>query len=180
MVFVDQVSAAIPVFLLLSRSKVCRVFPYATFTTPIWEQPGILGVTCTISRSAFRFHMRQQGAAVLNRGSCACTCAVMPAPFSLGEAFTCRQDMVCYVQVLFYCHFPDLLLAQKRSGIRAIYRWPLDAIEELTTGQAHQILVNSRYTQGEFAFCAVRRRPSASEDTETAFCVDLQLARLMV
>lgn len=63
------------------------------------------------------------------------------------------------MQVLFYCHFPDLLLAQKRSGIRAMYRWPLDAIEELTTGQAHQILVNSRYTQGELACCALRRKP---------------------
>ena len=51
--------------------------------------------------------------------------------------------------MLFYCHFPDLLLAQKRSGIRALYRWPLDAIEETTTGQAHLILVNSRYTQGK-------------------------------
>ena len=55
------------------------------------------------------------------------------------------------MQVLFYCHFPDLLLAQKRSGIHALYRAPLDAVEELTTGQAHQILVNSRYTQGESA-----------------------------
>ena len=53
------------------------------------------------------------------------------------------------VQVLFYCHFPDLLLAQKRSGLHALYRAPLDAVEEFTTGQAHQILVNSKYTQGE-------------------------------
>lgn len=52
-------------------------------------------------------------------------------------------------QVLFYCHFPDLLLAQKRSGIHGLYRAPLDAAEELTTGQAHKILVNSKYTQGK-------------------------------
>ena len=44
--------------------------------------------------------------------------------------------------------FQTLLLAPKRSGIHSLYRWPLDAIEELTTGQAHQILVNSKFTQG--------------------------------
>ena len=49
-VFVDQVSAAIPALLLLSRSKVCRMFPYAKLATSIWEQPGILRGTCTIAR----------------------------------------------------------------------------------------------------------------------------------
>ena len=66
-VFVDQVSAAIPAFLLLSRSKVCRAFPYANCTKPIWEQPGILGGPCTIASfiCANRAQMFQTEAAVL-------------------------------------------------------------------------------------------------------------------
>lgn len=50
--------------------------------------------------------------------------------------------------MLFYCHFPDLLLVQRRSFLRSIYRWPLNAAEELTTGQADKLLVNSQFTQG--------------------------------
>jgi alpha-1,3/alpha-1,6-mannosyltransferase len=55
-------------------------------------------------------------------------------------------------KVLFYCHFPDLLLAQGRSSsvLKRLYRAPLDSLEEWTTGQAHLILVNSKYTQGIF------------------------------
>ena len=53
-----------------------------------------------------------------------------------------------WLQVLFYCHFPDLLLVQRRSFLRSIYRWPLNAAEELTTGQADRLLVNSQFTQG--------------------------------
>lgn len=37
-------------------------------------------------------------------------------------------------QVVFYCHFPDLLLAQHTTLLRRIYRKPIDIIEELTTG----------------------------------------------
>ena len=51
-------------------------------------------------------------------------------------------------QVLFYCHFPDLLLTQRRSALHGAYRRVLDAVEEASTGQAHQILVNSLFTQG--------------------------------
>ncbi|EIE26568.1 glycosyl transferase family 1 protein [Coccomyxa subellipsoidea C-169] len=45
-------------------------------------------------------------------------------------------------KVLFYCHFPDQLLAKRRSRLHSIYRTVLDAVEESTTGQAHQLLVN--------------------------------------
>jgi alpha-1,3/alpha-1,6-mannosyltransferase len=54
------------------------------------------------------------------------------------------------LQVLFYCHFPDQLLARHRKGIYSWYRAALNTFEELSTGQAHQILVNSRFTQGLF------------------------------
>ena len=66
-------------------------------------------------------------------------------------------------RVIFYCHFPDLLLSPGRSGyasgqpgterkslLRAMYRAPVDALEEATTGQADRILVNSRFTASTF------------------------------
>lgn len=54
-------------------------------------------------------------------------------------------------KVLFYCHFPDLLLAQRSSLIRRVYRGPIDYVEEITTGAADRILVNSQYTKAVFA-----------------------------
>lgn len=53
-------------------------------------------------------------------------------------------------KVLFYCHFPDLLQAQPRSILHRAYRSPLDWAEELSTGAADAIVVNSRYTRGIF------------------------------
>lgn len=50
--------------------------------------------------------------------------------------------------VLFYCHFPDLLLAQRRSALHSAYRAPLDWVEQQTTGAADAVIVNSRFTQG--------------------------------
>ncbi|KAL6196626.1 hypothetical protein ACLB2K_032240 [Fragaria x ananassa] len=54
-------------------------------------------------------------------------------------------------KVLFYCHFPDLLLAQHTTVLRRIYRKPIDFIEEMTTGMADKILVNSKFTALTFA-----------------------------
>ncbi|KAG2446848.1 hypothetical protein HYH02_008005 [Chlamydomonas schloesseri] len=53
-------------------------------------------------------------------------------------------------RVLFYCHFPDLLLTQRKSLLKRLYRAPLDYVEELSTGAAHLVLVNSNYTRGVF------------------------------
>lgn len=52
------------------------------------------------------------------------------------------------LQILFYCHHPDLLLTQRRSWARNLYRAPLDFAEQATTGKANKLLVNSLYTQG--------------------------------
>lgn len=38
------------------------------------------------------------------------------------------------MKVVFYCHFPDLLLAQHTTTLRRIYRRPIDFIEQITTG----------------------------------------------
>ncbi|KAA8525127.1 hypothetical protein F0562_007009 [Nyssa sinensis] len=54
-------------------------------------------------------------------------------------------------KVVFYCHFPDLLLAQHSTFLRMIYRKPIDYIEEMTTGMADLILVNSKFTASTFA-----------------------------
>ncbi|CAN9514253.1 unnamed protein product [Ophioblennius macclurei] len=53
-------------------------------------------------------------------------------------------------KVLFYCHFPDQLLTQRKSALKKIYRAPIDWLEESTTGMADMILVNSQFTAGVF------------------------------
>lgn len=63
-------------------------------------------------------------------------------------------------RVLFYCHFPDLLLAKPSSRLHRAYRAPLDALEQASTGMAHRVLVNSEFTKGVFGetFSALRSR----------------------
>ncbi|XP_049586940.1 alpha-1,3/1,6-mannosyltransferase ALG2 [Syngnathus scovelli] len=53
-------------------------------------------------------------------------------------------------KVLFYCHFPDQLLTQRKSALKKLYRAPIDFLEERTTGMADLILVNSQFTAGVF------------------------------
>lgn len=53
-------------------------------------------------------------------------------------------------KVLFYCHFPDQLLTQRKTALKKMYRAPIDWLEERTTGMADMILVNSQFTAGVF------------------------------
>ncbi|XP_033737666.1 alpha-1,3/1,6-mannosyltransferase ALG2-like [Pecten maximus] len=53
-------------------------------------------------------------------------------------------------RVIFYCHFPDMLLTQRKSVLKRLYRAPIDWIEEKTTGMADCVLVNSKFTAGIF------------------------------
>ncbi|KAL6071765.1 Alpha-1,3-mannosyltransferase-like protein [Balamuthia mandrillaris] len=53
-------------------------------------------------------------------------------------------------KVVFYCHFPDQLLTQRKSFLKKLYRWPIDWVEEITTGMADIVLVNSIFTQQTF------------------------------
>ncbi|GAA6061603.1 hypothetical protein JCM10212_000911 [Sporobolomyces blumeae] len=68
-------------------------------------------------------------------------------------------------RVVFYCHFPDLLLAPGatfvpdprgprpfsfKGEVLSLYRAPIDAIEESSTGEADKILVNSEFTSQVF------------------------------
>ena len=64
--------------------------------------------------------------------------------------------------ILFYCHFPDKLLAQGRGRwMKRAYRVPFDWVEGVTTGLADAIVVNSVYTKGVFkdAFPGVEQTP---------------------
>ncbi|KAJ3696487.1 hypothetical protein LUZ61_000192 [Rhynchospora tenuis] len=63
-------------------------------------------------------------------------------------------------KVLFYCHFPDLLLAKHTTMLRKLYRKPIDMIEEATTRMANLILVNSNFTANTFAttFSSLNRK----------------------
>lgn len=42
-------------------------------------------------------------------------------------------------KVLFYCHFPDQLLTQRKSTVKKLYRAPIDWVEERTTGMADMV-----------------------------------------
>ncbi|CEO95934.1 Alpha-1,3/1,6-mannosyltransferase ALG2 [Plasmodiophora brassicae] len=55
------------------------------------------------------------------------------------------------VPLVFYCHFPDLLLSQRTSLLKGLYRIPFDLFEQATTALADRILVNSKFTRTVFA-----------------------------
>ncbi|KAL8769468.1 MAG: hypothetical protein Q9209_004529 [Squamulea sp. 1 TL-2023] len=53
------------------------------------------------------------------------------------------------IRILFYCHFPDLLLVQDRSRWwKWIWRLPFDELEGWATKGADKIIVNSDFTKG--------------------------------
>jgi len=63
-------------------------------------------------------------------------------------------------RVIFYCHFPDKLLAHKGGLLKKLYRIPFDAFEAWTTGSSDVIVVNSKFTRGIFgsAFPGLKHR----------------------
>lgn len=78
-----------------------------------------------------------------------------PLPVSLPSSIRLNVPSP-HRQLLFYCHFPDALLAPRpgggrlRSCLTSAYRAPLDAAEEAATGCAHRVLVNSKFTAATF------------------------------
>lgn len=55
-------------------------------------------------------------------------------------------------RILFYCHFPDQLLAKRNEGgaigiLKNLYRWPFDWFEEWSMSAADGIVVNSKFTR---------------------------------
>lgn len=53
-------------------------------------------------------------------------------------------------KTLFYCHFPDQLLAQRTSAIKKIYRLPFDLWEQFALSTADKIVVNSAFTRQKY------------------------------
>lgn len=53
-------------------------------------------------------------------------------------------------KIIFYCHYPDQLLAKPGGLLKQWYRAPLNYMEEVTTGQADGLLVNSKFTRRVF------------------------------
>ena len=53
-------------------------------------------------------------------------------------------------KILFYCHFPDLLLANRNNIIKKLYRIPFDLLEQFTISSADRIIVNSKFNRSIF------------------------------
>ena len=73
------------------------------------------------------------------------------------DVIICDQISACIpilkltrAKVLFYCHFPDQLLTERKNILKKLYRCPLDKLEEVTTGMANRVLVNSKFTSAKF------------------------------
>lgn len=49
-------------------------------------------------------------------------------------------------KIFFYCHFPDQLLTDRKSFLKKLYRYPVDWLEETTTGLSDLVFVNSSFT----------------------------------
>ncbi|GAB6029297.1 Alpha-1,3-mannosyltransferase-like protein [Chamberlinius hualienensis] len=70
------------------------------------------------------------------------------------ELIICDQISACipfmklftYAKIMFYCHFPDQLLTDRKTNLKKVYRVPIDWLEEKSTGLADVILVNSKFT----------------------------------
>ncbi|CAI4232729.1 unnamed protein product [Auanema sp. JU1783] len=63
--------------------------------------------------------------------------------------------------LIFYCHYPDLLLTKRESRLKSFYRYYLDSLEEYSTGKADIICVNSKFTAGVFreTFKSLKDKP---------------------
>lgn len=77
-------------------------------------------------------------------------------------------------RIFFYCHFPDLLLAQGRSKWwKRAYRIPFDWIEQWSMSFADAVAVNSAFTKGVVS----RVWPSLAKNKELVVvhpCVDVR------
>ena len=75
------------------------------------------------------------------------------------DLYVCDQVSMCHLilrilqpraKILFYCHYPDQLLAARTSLLKRMYRPLFDLVEELTTGLADVIVCNSKFSRGVF------------------------------
>jgi alpha-1,3/alpha-1,6-mannosyltransferase len=80
------------------------------------------------------------------------------------------------IPILFYCHFPDLLLARGRGmWWKRWYRLPFDKWEEWSMGFADRIAVNSGFTRGVVR--GVWPRLGVEKELDVVYpCVDIKSA----
>ncbi|KAF2794464.1 glycosyltransferase family 4 protein [Melanomma pulvis-pyrius CBS 109.77] len=81
------------------------------------------------------------------------------------------------VRIIFYCHFPDKLLAKKGGILKKIYRGPFDWLESWSTGCSDTIVVNSKFTKSVFseAFPGLKYR----EPGVIYPCVDIRAGEIV-
>jgi alpha-1,3/alpha-1,6-mannosyltransferase len=96
----------------------------------------------------------------------------------LSAAVPLLRFLYTEVGILFYCHFPDQLLAQQGHGalavLKKVYRVPFNAIESWSTASGHGILVNSKFTARVVKHVFPRL---ASRDLRVVYpCVDTSTA----
>lgn len=80
--------------------------------------------------------------------------------------------VVSNAKLMFYCHFPDQLLAQRTSLIKKLYRIPFDIFEQFTMSAADCVVVNSNFTRAIYhkTFKFLKNDPDVIYP-----CVDLSL-----
>ncbi len=61
--------------------------------------------------------------------------------------------LIFRAKILFYGHYPDVLLAPQKKGLYRVYRMPVNGLETLGMRFAHHILVNSEFTARTFQRC---------------------------
>lgn len=71
---------------------------------------------------------------------------VVPYALPLLRALRASGRASRHSRLVYYCHYPDQLLAPPRRGPYAAYRAPLDRLEVPSMNAADLILVNSRFT----------------------------------
>ena len=66
----------------------------------------------------------------------------------------CDQISICIPilkascrKIIFYCHYPDKLLTDRKSFLKKLYRVQIDWLEEWSIGKADLVLVNSEFTK---------------------------------
>ena len=92
--------------------------------------------------------------------------------YIIDQLSTCMPllHMLSSAKLMFYCHFPDQLLAQRTSLIKKLYRIPFDIFEQFTMSAADCVVVNSYFTKTIYR----RTFKFLNDDPDVIYpCVDL-------
>jgi alpha-1,3/alpha-1,6-mannosyltransferase len=102
-----------------------------------------LQAPCTVARMFWV----AVSAAVRDEAFDVIVCDVVPYPLPLLRLLT-RRRAGGGTKLVYYCHYPDQMLAPPRHGWYGLYRAPLDGLEVPAMNAADLVLVNSRFTAG--------------------------------